>query len=92
MEFLVRIEVNWPADGDEALRRSLVDREAARARELAAEGIIVRLWRVPGRWANIGLWRAKDASELHDAISSLPFLPWLDVGVEALARHPSDPG
>lgn len=92
MEFLVRIEVNWPADGDLVLRRGLVEREAVRARELSAEGIIVRLWRVPGRWANVGLWQAEDASQLHEAISSLPLFPWLDVGVEALARHPSDPG
>jgi len=92
MEFLVHIEVNWPADGDQQLLRSLVEQEAQRARELAAEGKIVRLWRVPGRWANIGLWRAEDASELHTAITSLPFFPWLEVAVEALARHPSDPG
>lgn len=92
MEFLVRIQVNWPPDGDEDLRRSLVEREAQRARELAAQGVIVRLWRVPGRWANLGLWRAPDASQLHEAISSLPFFPWLDVRVEALAEHPSDPG
>jgi muconolactone D-isomerase len=91
MEFLVHIAVNWPPDGDEQLKRSLVEREAKRASELVAEGIIVRLWRVPGRWANIGLWRAKDASDLHSAISTLPFFPWLDVTVEALASHPSDP-
>lgn len=92
MEFLVRIQVNWPADGDESLRRDLVGREAERARQLAADGIILRLWRIPGRWANVGLWRAEDASRLHEAISSLPLYPWLDVAVEALAGHPSDPG
>lgn len=92
MEFLVRIQVNWPADGDEARRRDLVAREAERARQLAAAGTIVRLWRIPGRWANVGLWRADDASRLHEALSSLPLYPWLDVQVEALAEHPSDPG
>ncbi len=92
MEFLVRIQVNWPPEGDDDLRRLLVEREAQRARELADQGAIVRLWRVPGRWANVGLWRAPDASRLHEAISSLPFFPWLDVQVEALADHPSDPG
>lgn len=92
MEFLVRIEVSWPPDGDEVKKLELVKREAERARELIAEGIIERLWRVPGRWANVGVWRAQDASELHGAISSLPFFPWLSATVEPLARHPTDPG
>lgn len=38
MEFLVRIEVAWPPDGDPKNFRSLLDAERARAVELAAEG------------------------------------------------------
>ena len=91
MEFLVRIQVRWPPESDESLKANLIEREAIRARELAIRGVIVRLWRSPGQWANIGIWRAEDATELHEAISSLPFFPWLDVHVEPLARHPSDP-
>jgi muconolactone D-isomerase len=91
MEFLVRIEVCWPADGDPAQHARLLAAERARARELAAAGTIRRLWRIPGRRANYGLWAAPDATTLHDAISSLPFFPWLDVEVTALAAHPSDP-
>lgn len=91
-EYLVHIEVNWPPDGDEELKAKLVDAERARAQELIAEGIICRLWRVPGRWANWGVWRAASADELHQALSSLPFFPWLDVEVFPLAVHPSDPG
>lgn len=91
MEFLVEIEVRWPPDGDQAQKERLVAAEARRARELAADGALLRLWRVPGRWANVGLWQAQDATALHDAIASLPFYPWLDVRVRPLARHPSDP-
>ncbi len=91
MEFLVEIEVLWPPDGDQADKERLVTAEARRARELAAEAVLLRLWRVPGRWANVGLWQAPDASALHDALSSLPLYPWLDVHVRPLARHPSDP-
>jgi muconolactone D-isomerase len=91
MEFLVHIEVRWPADGDPDAHARLVEAERARARELAAAGTIRRLWRVPGRRANYGLWSADTATELHAAISSLPFFPWLDVEVIALAEHPSDP-
>jgi muconolactone D-isomerase len=91
MEFLVHIEVRWPPDGDPQERDRLVSAEAVRARELAADGTIKRLWRIPGRRANYGLWSADDATALHTAISSLPFYPWLDVEVIALAEHPSDP-
>lgn len=92
MEFLVCIEVGWPPDGDEEERQRLVDAESVRAAELATDGTIVRLWRIPGRRANWGLWRAPDVTALHAAISSLPFFPWLDVEVHPLAVHPSDPG
>ena len=91
MEFLVLITVRWPADGDAALHRELVAAEAVRAKELAADGIIKRLWRRPGERANVGLWSADNATVLHAAISSLPFFPWLDVEVQPLAAHPNDP-
>ena len=86
MEFLVRIEVRWPADGDPARKAELAEKEAARSRELAAAGTLKRLWRIPGRWANYGLWDAPDATALHAAITSLPFFPWLDVEVTPARR------
>ena len=91
MEFLVRIDVHWPADGDARRKARLIEEEAARATELAAAGMLRRLWRVPGRWANYGIWEAKDATELHAALASLPFYPWLEIDVRPLAEHPSDP-
>lgn len=91
MEFLVEIEVKWPPDGDPAQRAELIAAEGRRAAELAAAGTVRRLWRIPGRWANVGLWEAPDATALHDAIASLPFYPWLTATVRPLARHPSDP-
>lgn len=91
MEFLVHIEIRFPPDGDPAERSRLVAEEGARARALAADGIIRRLWRIPGRWANWGLWESDDATALHEALSSLPLFPWADVTVHPLARHGSDP-
>lgn len=91
MEFLVNIEVRWPADGDADRFAALVVAERLRAAELTADGTLVRLWRVPGRMANWGVWRAPDATALHAAIMSLPLAPWLDVNVIPLAEHPSDP-
>jgi muconolactone D-isomerase len=92
MDFLVEIEVRLPPDTDPERKAELVAAEAARAKELAAKGAIYRLWRVPGRWANVGIWRADDATGLHEALSSLPLYPWLDIDVTPLAKHPSDPG
>jgi muconolactone D-isomerase len=92
MEFLLRIEVTWPADGDPAEKGQRIKAEAARARELAEAGIIKRVWRIPGRWANWGLWEAPDATVIHQAVTSLPMWPFLDVEVIPLAAHPNDPG
>ena len=91
MEFLVHIEVLWPADGDPAEYGRLRTAEGVRARELAASGRLRRLWRIPGRRANWGLWEADNPTDLHEALASLPLFPWLSVEVHPLAAHPSDP-
>ncbi|MEJ7754757.1 MAG: muconolactone Delta-isomerase family protein, partial [Candidatus Limnocylindrales bacterium] len=64
VEFLVNIEVEWPADGDPQELARLTAAERARGAELAAAGTIRRMWRVPGRRANWGLWEAEDATAL----------------------------
>lgn len=91
MEFLVHMEVGLPPDlpDDEVAR--LYEAEAARTADLARDGTLVRLWRIPGRRANVGLWSAGDATGLHATLSSLPLWPYLDIEVDALARHPNDP-
>jgi muconolactone D-isomerase len=91
VEFLVNIEVGWPPDGDPGELARLTAAERERAAELAAAGTIRRLWRVPGRRANWGIWEAADATAVHAAIRSLPLFPWLDVDVIPLAAHPNDP-
>jgi muconolactone D-isomerase len=92
MEFLVNMEVDWPPDGDPDEKARLIAAEGVRAHELIAEGRLVRLWRIPGRWANYGIWDAPDATALHAALTSLPLSPWCDIEVIALAAHPNDPG
>jgi muconolactone D-isomerase len=90
MEFLVHIEIGR-IEGDAEAQSALLQAEKDRARELAAAGVLQSLWRVPGRRANWGIWVARDADELHDAISSLPLFPFLTVTVHPLARHPNAP-
>ena len=88
MDFLVYMEVTARLEsGDE-----LLEKEAERARQLAAAGILRRLWRVPGRRANWGIWVASTTDELHAALASLPLFPYMSITVHPLARHPNDPG
>ncbi|HEX4036028.1 MAG TPA: muconolactone Delta-isomerase family protein [Solirubrobacteraceae bacterium] len=88
MEFLVQIQVNFPPDLPAAQLATVMEKEAHRGRELQESGVIVRIWRIPGRTANVGIWAGADADEIHRAISSLPAFPWIDARVTALATHP----
>jgi muconolactone D-isomerase len=69
-------------------RSDLFEREWRRGSELRDSGVIVRIWRIPGQIANVGIWNATDATVLHDFISSLPLFPWMSVRVTPLAVHP----
>lgn len=88
MEFLVRIQVNWPPETTPETRGRLTEAEAARGRELIEAGQLHRIWRLPGRTANVSLYEAVDATELHELLTSLPLWPLMEVSVEALAVHP----
>ena len=91
MDFLVHIVVTWPAGITDEEQKRLLAAEAVRAKELAAEGRLRRLWRIPGQKANWGIWNAPNPSELHAAISSLPMWPYLVAEVHPLAVHGNDP-
>lgn len=88
MKFLVRIEVDLPPDISAPERDRLLAAEAERGRELIHAGLLVGIWRVPGRLANISIYEAPDADAVHSAIASLPLFPWIDATVEPLATHP----
>ncbi|MGY5137537.1 muconolactone Delta-isomerase family protein [Streptomyces nigrescens] len=92
-EFLVELTTTVP----EGVGPAEVDRrrteESVRARELAAAGHLVRLWRPVGELRSIGLWRAADEGELHEKVlGTLPLRPWMTAVVTALEPHPNDPG
>jgi muconolactone D-isomerase len=87
VEFLVQIQVNFPPDMPAEQLAEVMDQEVSRGRELKSAGTIVRIWRIPGRRANVGVWRAETADALHEAITSLPAFPWVDAHVTPLATH-----
>ena len=72
---------------DADARNDLLEQEWRRGSELRDGGMIIRIWRIPGQLANVGIWQATDANELHAAISSLPLFPWMKTRVTPLATH-----
>jgi muconolactone D-isomerase len=90
MEFLVRADNRLPADFPSERREQMRTRERAIAARWRAEGMLQRLWRVPGRTDWVGLFTAPDATVLHDELSTLPMYPWLRLTVQPLATHPQE--
>jgi muconolactone delta-isomerase len=66
-------------------------REAARARELAGQGHLERLWTLPGTGRALGLWRADDAAQMETIVISLPLDRFMTTDTTPLTPHPSDP-
>ena len=90
-EFLVHVEIDVPTSVQPEEVADLRAREREVAALLAGRGNLVRLWRVPGKWANWGLWRAADESELDTLLSRLPLRRYMTLDVHPTEPHPSDP-
>jgi muconolactone delta-isomerase len=71
--------------------RDATEREAQAAAQLAHQGHLVRLWGLPGQGRTLGLWRARDLTEMQAILATLPMNAWLRTQTTPLARHPSDP-
>ncbi|MEU8717954.1 muconolactone Delta-isomerase family protein [Streptomyces sp. NPDC048663] len=91
-EFLVELTTTPPAGTDPAEVDRRRAAEAARARELATQGHLLRLWRPVGELRSIGVWRADNETELRDKVlGSLPLWPWMTAAITPLQPHPNDP-
>lgn len=93
-EYLVTFTVRVPDGADAQAVEQMNADEARRARELAQQGNLIRLWTLPVPGQNLGLWQAPDAATMEDVLRSLPLTAggWLGVETVPLTRHPSDPG
>lgn len=91
-EFLVHMEFSFPPGMKRAELQRYYRKEARRAAELADAGLLLRAWRIPGRRAHYSLWQAKDATELHEALTSWPMFDYMDLSVTPLAVNHNDPG
>ncbi|MGB7050409.1 MAG: muconolactone Delta-isomerase family protein [Acidimicrobiales bacterium] len=90
-EFLTRFTVAVPANTAPETVDATTEREAGRARELAGEGHLERLWTLPGKGRALGLWQAPDIGEMNAIVASLPLYAWMSVQTTPLTPHPSDP-
>jgi muconolactone delta-isomerase len=95
MEYLVTMTTHVPAGTPDQAVADIRGREAARSRELAAQGRLLRLWRPPlrpGEWRTLGLFAAADDGQLEEVLASMPLRVWRTDEVTALSPHPNDPG
>jgi muconolactone delta-isomerase len=95
MEYLVTMTTHVPEGTPDQAVADIRGREAARSRELAAQGHLLRLWRPPlqpGEWRTLGLFAAAGAGQLEEVLASMPLRVWRTDEVTALSPHPNDPG
>ncbi len=95
MEYLVTMTTHVPEGTPDQAVADIRGREAARSRELAAQGHLLRLWRPPlqpGEWRTLGLFAAADDGQLEEVLASMPLRVWRTDEVTDLSPHPNDPG
>jgi muconolactone delta-isomerase len=92
MEFLVEKTTQLPDDLDAVRSSTLRSAETQVVGELMASGVLRRLWRSAdgARTVTIGLWEARDETELAQFLSRLPLRPWMSVHVRPLTPHPNE--
>lgn len=90
-EFLSTFSISIPEGTPGEAVEETEEREAARAKQLAEQRHLERLWVLPGRGRALGLWRAQDAPEMEAIVKSLPLDPWMTTEITPLTPHPSDP-
>jgi muconolactone delta-isomerase len=94
VEYLVTMTTHVPEGTSPEAVDDIRGREALRARELAAQGSLLRLWRPltrEGEWRSIGLFAAQDAEHLEEVLASMPLRIWRTDEVMPLQQHPNDP-
>jgi muconolactone delta-isomerase len=90
-EFLTSFTITVPPGTPGPAVDDAEAREAGRARQLAKQGHLRRLWKLPGQRHALGLWRAQDAAQMQSIVESLPLNVWMTTEITPLTQHPSDP-
>ncbi|ANW65723.1 hypothetical protein BCA37_21085 [Mycobacterium sp. djl-10] len=83
-DFFTILSTSVPPGTSQDEVQQVLTAERARARELAGEGRLVRLWSLgesDGLRRTLAWWSADDADELTTTLYSLPLYPWMTVEV-----------
>jgi muconolactone D-isomerase len=94
VEYLVTMTTHVPEGTSPQEVEGIRTKEAARSRELASQGHLLRLWRPPlqpGEWRSLGLFAADDDEQLEELLASMPLRIWRTDEVTPLSPHPNDP-
>ncbi|MGO4806938.1 muconolactone Delta-isomerase [Arthrobacter sp. 2MCAF15] len=89
MLYLVRMDVNIPADVPPATAEAAKSAEKALSQALQRDGRWCHLWRVVGQYANYSVFDVAGNDELHEILQGLPLYPYMAIQVTPLAQHPS---
>jgi len=90
-EFLVTFTLSVPDEVGPETVDEMSAQEAERARKLAADGWLLRLWTLPGPGRSLGHWQTTRAGAMREILKTLPLADWLTTETVPLTRHPSDP-
>jgi muconolactone delta-isomerase len=90
-EFLTTFVITVPVGTSAQAVTDMEAREAERAKELAGQRHLRRLWTLPGPERALGLWQADGPAEMQAMLRSLPLDPWMTVQTTPLSPHPTDP-
>jgi muconolactone delta-isomerase len=94
VEFLITMTIEVPDGIPGGTVADTEKREAERASELAGQGHLMRLWKLPaagGSAHGLGLWSADDDAGMQAILESLPQYGWMTIETTPLSPHPSDP-
>ncbi|MDR7084703.1 muconolactone D-isomerase [Arthrobacter ginsengisoli] len=90
MLFLVRMDVNLPADMPAEEAAAIKAVEKAYSQDLQQQGKWRHIWRVVGEYSNYSVFDAESNDDLHNMLSGLPLFRYMDISVTPLAKHASD--
>ena len=90
-EFLVTFTLAVPPGTPHKTVQDTEAREVQAALDLVGQGLLLRLWALPGAGRTLGLYQAPDAAQMQAILESLPLARWMTADTTPLARHPSDP-
>ena len=87
MLYMVEIDLDLPSHWTPEETAERFKPEGKRGQELIKEGKLLRAWRKTGTRSTFALYEAKDHDELHAALTSLPFHPYMQIKTTPLVEH-----